>query len=202
MRSTTSSSTPKRVDHVSFPRPAAGSVSATALRTHRAGRAHPRPRGPAGAARRLGPPSAGPGRTCVHRPARPRGTGAALVQPRLDAARGDGAGRIGGGRDRRAGDRPGGTPTRAVPRREPGLAGGRGPRHRSPDRGPRADPEHSGGAQGEGGAGGRGAPPQAPRARPPSPGAAAEPDPPPPAPAAGAPHARPISTSSRSRRRS
>ena len=43
MRSTTSSSTPKRVDHVSFPRPAAGSVSATALRTHRAGeltRAH------------------------------------------------------------------------------------------------------------------------------------------------------------------
>ena len=43
MSSTTSSSTPKRVDHVSFPRPVAGSVSATALRTHRAGeltRAH------------------------------------------------------------------------------------------------------------------------------------------------------------------
>jgi aspartyl-tRNA synthetase len=40
---TTSSSTPKRVDHVSFPRPAATGVSATALRTHRAGeltRAH------------------------------------------------------------------------------------------------------------------------------------------------------------------
>jgi aspartyl-tRNA synthetase len=43
MRSTTSSSTPKRVDHVSFPRPVAPGVSATALRTHRAGeltRAH------------------------------------------------------------------------------------------------------------------------------------------------------------------
>ena len=43
MRSTTSSSTPKRVDHVAFPRPAAGGVSATALRTHRGGeltRAH------------------------------------------------------------------------------------------------------------------------------------------------------------------
>ncbi len=43
MRSTTSSSTPKRVDHISFPRPLAGSVSATALRTHSAGeltRAH------------------------------------------------------------------------------------------------------------------------------------------------------------------
>jgi aspartyl-tRNA synthetase len=43
MRSTTSSSTPKRVDPVSFPRPAAPGVSATALRTHRAGeltRAH------------------------------------------------------------------------------------------------------------------------------------------------------------------
>src|SRR6478672_10019832 len=42
MPSTTSSSTPKRVDHVTFPRPAGG-VSATALRTHRAGeltRAH------------------------------------------------------------------------------------------------------------------------------------------------------------------
>jgi aspartyl-tRNA synthetase len=42
MPSTTSSSTPKRVDHVTFPRPAAG-VSATAFRTHRAGeltRAH------------------------------------------------------------------------------------------------------------------------------------------------------------------
>ncbi len=42
MPSTTSSSTPKRVDHVTVPRPA-GSVSATALRTHRAGelsRAH------------------------------------------------------------------------------------------------------------------------------------------------------------------
>ena len=36
MPSTTSSSTPKRVDHVSFPR-AAGGVSATAFRTHRAG---------------------------------------------------------------------------------------------------------------------------------------------------------------------
>src|SRR3954464_2899256 len=36
MPSTTSSSTPKRVDPVSSPRPAAG-VSATALRTHRAG---------------------------------------------------------------------------------------------------------------------------------------------------------------------
>src|SRR6476661_393432 len=36
MPSTTSSSTPKRVDHVTFPRPAGG-VSATALRTHRAG---------------------------------------------------------------------------------------------------------------------------------------------------------------------
>jgi aspartyl-tRNA synthetase len=36
MRSTTPSSTPKRVDPVSFPRPAA-SVSATAIRTHRAG---------------------------------------------------------------------------------------------------------------------------------------------------------------------
>src|SRR6478672_3737855 len=35
MPSTTSSSTPKRVDHVPFPRPAGG-VSATALRTHRA----------------------------------------------------------------------------------------------------------------------------------------------------------------------
>jgi len=35
--------TPKRVDHVSFPRPSAGGVSATALRTHRGGeltRAH------------------------------------------------------------------------------------------------------------------------------------------------------------------
>src|SRR6476646_11793934 len=42
MPSTTSSSTPKRVDHVTFPRPAGG-VTATALRTHRAGeltRAH------------------------------------------------------------------------------------------------------------------------------------------------------------------
>jgi aspartyl-tRNA synthetase len=42
MPSTTSSSTPKRVDQVTFPRPAGG-VSATALRTHRAGelsRAH------------------------------------------------------------------------------------------------------------------------------------------------------------------
>jgi len=42
MPSTTSSSTPKRVDHVPFPRPAGG-VSATALRTHRGGdlsRAH------------------------------------------------------------------------------------------------------------------------------------------------------------------
>jgi aspartyl-tRNA synthetase len=36
MRSTTPSSTPKRVDPISFPRPAAG-VSATAIRTHRAG---------------------------------------------------------------------------------------------------------------------------------------------------------------------
>src|SRR6476469_236675 len=43
MRSTTSYSTPKRVDHISFPRPVAGGVSATALRTHSAGeltRAH------------------------------------------------------------------------------------------------------------------------------------------------------------------
>src|SRR6476660_8851480 len=42
MPSTTSSSTPKRVDHVPFPR-SAGGVSATALRTHRGGdlaRAH------------------------------------------------------------------------------------------------------------------------------------------------------------------
>jgi aspartyl-tRNA synthetase len=42
MPSTTSSSTPKRVDHLPFPRPAGG-VSATALRTHRGGeltRAH------------------------------------------------------------------------------------------------------------------------------------------------------------------
>src|SRR5215470_1877987 len=36
MPSTTSSSTPKRVDQVTFPRPAGG-VSATAYRTHRAG---------------------------------------------------------------------------------------------------------------------------------------------------------------------
>ena len=82
MRSTTSSSTPKRVDHVSFPRPSAGSVSATALRTHRCRRADPRPRGPAGAAGRLGPPPPRPGRTRLHRPARPRGAGAALLQSR------------------------------------------------------------------------------------------------------------------------
>jgi aspartyl-tRNA synthetase len=37
MRSTTSSSTPKRVDHISFHRQSAGGVTATALRTHRAG---------------------------------------------------------------------------------------------------------------------------------------------------------------------
>src|SRR5215212_7237481 len=43
MHSTTSSSTPKRVDHVSFPRAPGAGVSATAHRTHRAGeltRAH------------------------------------------------------------------------------------------------------------------------------------------------------------------
>ena len=204
MSSTTSSSTPKRVDLVSFPRPAA-----TERERHRPAhpprrRADPRARGPAGAARRLGASPPGPRRAGVHRPARPRRTGAALLQPRLDAARGDGA-RRGARAPRRwcwssgtVALRPG-----AVARRGARLARGRGPRHRSASRRARAQT------------------PAIPVARKEKeelpaeelrlkhrvldlrrPELQREPDPPPPAAAAGAPHAHRARASSRSRRRS
>ena len=203
MSSTTSSSTPKRVDLVrTAPTPVNDSVSATALRTHRAGaltRAH------VGQQVRLG--------GWVHRR---RDLGglvfidlrdrAGLVQlscnPDWTPAGGDGARRGRGRRDRRAGHRAGGAPARAVARSGPGLARGRGARHRPRDRRTGPDAGHSGSAEGEGGARRRGAPPQAPRARPAAARAAAEPAPPAPAPAARTSGPRPTSDSSRSRRRS
>ena len=170
-------------------------MSATAFRTHRGGALTRAEVGPEGTAGRLGTPAPGPRRTRLHRPARPRWSGAALLQSCLDTARRHGARRRPGRRDRHPRQWNGRAPPGTGPRSEPHLARGRGARDRSRDRRTGPDAGHSGGAEGKGRAAGRGAPAAASGARPPPAGAAAQPRPPPPADAGDAPLLRPAGLS-------